>query len=112
METSKPEPIKFTPKKPRTQWKPKDGWTKESHEKMSAGGKKGGSRSKPDVQAVRDGMMRRFLENNPLTEKNFYVRLVHFTEHIRHYTAEEIHVSLNGVDWFTVGDVRAKLEGR
>ena len=98
--------IKFTPKAPRENVPGR--FTNDSYKKMSKGGKKGGAKSTHDASGVRSGLLKRFLKNNPLNDKSVYARLVHFTEpnaHIRHYVVEEIHVSLNGVDWYEVKDI-------
>jgi hypothetical protein len=101
-------PIKFTPKEGRP--RAEDRLTRESRRRMSEGGKKGGAKSKPKIQAIRDGLMAGFLERNPLSEGEFYARLILGKDHHRHFKVSGVEVSINGDDWFTIGDVRAKLK--
>jgi len=99
--------IIYTPKEPRE--KVKDRITDESRQRMSEGGQVADRTRTAEVRSKRS--LQKFLNDNPLLNNEFYVRLKDPVKgHLRHSITEQLFVSINGKDWFEVSDVVKRIE--
>ena len=93
--------IEYTPKEPREQIKRK--LTNDMRKRMSQGGKNASRVNTGASLSARQHS--KFINDNPLEAGEFYVRIIDAKNHKRRFVTNELHVSLDGANWFEVSDV-------
>ena len=98
--------IIYTPKEPREQIKRK--LSRDARKRMSQGGKNASRVNTAASLSARQHS--KFINDNPLEAGEFYVRIIDDKDHKRRFVTNELHVSLDGANWFEVSDVIKMVE--
>lgn len=98
--------IEYTPKEPREQIKRK--LTRGMRKRMSDGAKNAGRENTASSLSARQ--QSKFINDNPLEAGEFYVRIIDAKNHKRRFVTNELHVSIDGANWFEVSDVIKMVE--
>ena len=100
--------IEYTPREPREQIKRK--LSKDARKRISEGGKHANRKNTAASLSARQH--NKFINDNPLEAGEFYVKIIDAKNHKRRFVTNELHVSIDGDNWFEVSDVIKMVESQ